>query len=120
MKISFDFDSCLSESYVQVIAKSLINMYHDVYIITSRNSNINNKDLFDICTNIGLPEYKVIFTDGNPKFKIFFDNNFKLHFDDDWEEVMNINNKGGNAILIKPDFEDIFSEMQYRQNNETS
>ena len=44
--------------------------------------------------------------------------NFELHFDDDWEDVMLINNIGGNAILVKPDYEEIFSEMQYRQNNE--
>jgi hypothetical protein len=118
MKISFDFDSCLSESYIQVIAMSLINMNHDVWIITSRADYINNKDLYKTCINIGISKNQVIFTNGEHKTDYYKKGNFNLHFDDDWEEVMLINNIGGNAILVKPDFEEIFSEMQYRENNE--
>ena len=120
MKISFDFDNTLSESYVQIIAKSIINMNHDVWVITSRcsNNSVNNQDLYKTCINLGISKSQIIFVDGERKVDEYKKGNFDLHFDDDWEDVMLINNIGGNAILVKPDFEEIFSEMQYRQNND--
>lgn len=120
MKISFDFDSTLSEPYIQVIARSLVSVGHDVWIITSRcgDSHINNQDLYKVCINMGISKSQIIFTDGERKVNEYKKGNFQLHFDDDWEDVMLINNIGGNAILVKPDYEEIFSEIQYRQNNE--
>ena len=86
MKISFDFDECLSETYIQVIARSLINMEHDVWVITSRSPNINNIDLFNVCLSIGLSKSKIIFVDGERKVDEYKKGNFNLHFDDDWED----------------------------------
>ncbi len=118
MKISFDFDSTLSEPYMQVIARSLINMEHNVWIITSRcgESSVNNQDLYKVCINLGISKTHVIFTDGNHKVDEYIKGNFELHFDDDWEDVMMINNIGGKALLVNPDYVEIFSEMQYRKN----
>ena len=39
MKISFDFDSTLSEAKIQKLAKKFINDGHEVWITTSRLSS---------------------------------------------------------------------------------
>lgn len=112
MKISFDFDDTLSEKYIQVIASALVGANHDVWIISAR-CNLD-KDIIEVCENLKIDINKVILTNGNFKWKYYFNNNIDLHFDDNWEEVNLINNKGGKSILINPDFEDIFSLMQYK------
>jgi hypothetical protein len=117
MKVSFDFDGTLSEDFVQVIAKSMMDSGHDVWVITSRNEGHNwNIDLFETCLSIKLPLQKVIFTNGQLKQGEYARGGFELHFDNDWEEVSVINENGGHAILINPDFIEIYSEMNYRRN----
>ena len=127
MKISFDFDECLSEDYIQVIAKSLVDSGHDVWVISARAIYANtvdaisyiklfDKDIIEVCNKIGIDISKIIITGGPYKHDEYFNGNFDLHFDDDWEEVLLINNRGGNAILVKPDYEVIYREMQYKNN----
>jgi len=118
MKISFDFDDCLSEKYIQVIASALITANHDVWVITARDLSIypNNQDILKLCSEIGIKEDHIIITNGNMKYKYYIDNNFDLHFDDDWKEVNLINVHEGNAILINPDFQEIYMEMQNKNN----
>ena len=118
MKISFDYDDCLSEKHIQVIASALIVANHDVWVITARSVSTypNNQDIIKLCNKIGIKEDHIIITDGNMKHQYYNDNNFDLHFDDDWKEVNLINVHGGNAILVNPDFENIYSSIQYKTN----
>lgn len=128
MKISFDFDGTLSESYIQVLAKSLIDSGNDVWIITSRGIFFGemdketylrtfNRDIVQVCDEIGIGLSKVIITGGSLKFNYYLEGKFDLHFDNDWEEVLEINNRGGHAILVNPDFQEIYMNMQYNNNN---
>jgi hypothetical protein len=118
MKISFDFDDTLSLDKIQELAKSLIESGNDVWVITSRfgKSLSMHRDLYYVCDSIGLPRHKVLFTDGGLKCNEYARGSFDMHYDDDWEEVSTINTDGGLAILVKPDFSEIYTEMQYRDN----
>lgn len=118
MKISFDFDDTLSLQKIQKLAKSLIESNNDVWVITSRfdKSLSMHRDLYTVCNSIGLPRHKVIFTNGGLKSTEYSLGSFDMHYDDDWEEVLTINNNGGLAILVKPDFNEIYAEIQYRNN----
>ena len=128
MKISFDFDNCLSESYIQLLAKSLVDSGNDVWVITARGIffggiesekylRVFNSDIVKVCEEIGIDLSKVIITGGSLKYDYYINGKFDLHFDDDWEEVLEINIRGGNAVLVNPDYEAIYTEMQYRNNN---
>lgn len=128
MKISFDFDNTLSETYIQVLAKSLIDSGNDVWVITARAIFFGgmdketylktfNRDIVQVCNEIGIDLSKVIITGGSLKYDYYIEGNFDLHFDDDWEEVLEINNRGGHAVLVNPDFQEIYTNMQYKTNN---
>jgi hypothetical protein len=127
MKISFDFDGCLSEDYIQSLAKSLIQSGNDVWVITARAIFFNgmdkerylrsmNRDIVQVCEEIGLDLSKIILTGGCLKTDYYFSCKFDLHFDDDWEEVLEINNHGGHSILVNPDYQRIYMEMQSKNN----
>lgn len=115
MKISFDFDDTLTEDPIKRLAEALIGSGCDVWVVTSRMSNEPNIDLYLRCDEIGLPHDKVLYTNGSFKKKTYLENGFDLHYDDDWEEVHFINKSGGAAILVKPDFEQIYSDIQYNK-----
>jgi hypothetical protein len=119
MKVSFDFDGTLTEEVIRNTARIFIIAGHDVWIITARDAGKNhNTDLYKMCEKIGLEEEKVIFTNGLYKVDEYIKGNFDLHYDDEWAEVLEINKAGGTAILINPDFEEIYMEMQYNENQE--
>ena len=128
MKVSFDFDGCLSEDYIQSLAKSLIDSGNDVWVITARAIFFGgmdketylkafNRDIVQVCKEIGIDLSKVIITGGSLKFDYYLSCKFDLHFDDDWEEVLEINNRGGHAILVNPDYQKIYMEMQSKNND---
>lgn len=104
MKISFDFDSTLTEDYIQEIAKSFIKAGNDVHIVTSRctvyYSKTPNKDLFEVADNLGISREKIHFTEGDFKLQTLKLHKFDLHFDDMEDEVLNCNQGGVNAFLV--------------------
>jgi hypothetical protein len=102
-RISFDFDSTLSEVHIQLIAKSFINIGIEVFVITSRCSNGVNKDLFEIVDKLGISRNKVILTKGSFKWRKIKELNIDLHFDDVPEECESINKNGGKSLLIWDD-----------------
>lgn len=128
MKVSFDFDNTLSEEYIQVLAKSLVQSGHDVWIITARAIFFGgmdkdtylrtfNRDIVRIGEEIGIDTSKIIITGGSLKYEYYQNCHFDLHFDDNWEEVNEINIRGGHAILVNPDYQEIYMEMQSRNND---
>jgi len=116
MKISFDFDGTLTEYAIKETARTFIQSGHDVWVVTARADCNYNADLWGVCKYIGLPKDKVIFTNGDLKFYEYEKGNFELHYDDEWDEVLNINRVGGTAILVNPDFQDIYMNMQFEEN----
>ena len=69
-KISFDFDSTLSEEWVQALAGIIINS-SEVWVTTSRNEGIShNKDLYKIAGKLGIPNERILFTNGGFKWSV--------------------------------------------------
>lgn len=108
MRVSFDFDSTLTEPHVQEIAKALILAGHYVRITTSRPSKsypiigepecyFNNNDLYEVMREIGIDD--VVFTEG--RYKAEFLQDFDIHFDDDLSEIEEIKEKCKNCMVIK-------------------
>jgi hypothetical protein len=110
MKISFDFDSTLSEAKIQKLAKKFINDGHEVWITTSRLSSehgrskgwpwiiTQNEHLFNVAENLGIPTDRIKFTEGDDKWK--FLETFDIHFDDDMFEIELINENLDNCCGI--------------------
>lgn len=95
MKISFDFDSTLSEPEMQELALKFISKGIDVYDTTSRRQKVQglnffNSDLFEVTDKLGIERDNVVFTNFNPKYEYLKD--FDIHFDDDEVEINDINN----------------------------
>lgn len=96
MNISFDFDSTLSEPYIQKLAKSFIQEGHNVFITTTRTNRKrethliqdDNSDLEKIANKLGIE--RVIYTAGMDKLSLLPEDTH-LHFDDDMAEVELIN-----------------------------
>jgi hypothetical protein len=93
MKISFDYDSCLSTIRIQKVAKTFIDNGHDVWVTTSRFSSeygdqkgwawirTQNNQLLEITNALGIPFEKIQFC--NMEEKSNFLHGFDMHFDDD-------------------------------------
>ncbi len=123
MKISIDFDMTLGEPYIQQLAKLLILGGADVWVLTARNDDSiicngefsgyygYNKDLRNVCERVGIPKEKVLYTNGTYKYKLFLENKFDLHFDDDFKEVEMINRNGGKAMLVDFHLADLAYEI---------
>ena len=97
MKVSFDFDSTLSEEKNQKLAKKFIDDGHEVWITTTRLSSdlgkskgwpwiiTQNEALFKIAEEVGIPMDRIKFTEGEDKWKSLY--TFDIHFDDDDVEI---------------------------------
>ena len=93
MKVSFDFDSCLSEDWVQSLAKNFLSIF-EVWIVTSREEgNSHNVDLYKISDRLGISRERIIFTNGAYKWSSLNYHGIDLHFDDMEDEIIEINNK---------------------------
>lgn len=100
-KISFDFDSTLSETWVQKLAEILIPVT-EVWIVTSRSPGTSrNSDLYKIANRLGIPEERIVFTDGSYKWSTLNRLEMEIHFDDMEDEILEINNRSGcKGILV--------------------
>jgi len=102
MKVSFDFDGTLSRESVQEFATSLVNENHEVWIVTSRNSDEialklgyhwverQNQLLFDIADQCGILRENIVFTERIDKIYFLKDKGFLFHLDDDLCELEEI------------------------------
>lgn len=89
MKVSFDFDDTLSRESIQQFARELIDSGIDVWIVTSRYKDKDNRDLFEVADLIGIGRDNIIFTEWCNKYH--FVDGFVFHLDDDHEELDLIN-----------------------------
>ena len=92
MKISFDFDDTLSLPEVQKIAKTLVDKGYDVWVTTARSPKsslmYNNKEVEEVCQNVGIPLDKIRYTNLKPKH--LFLKGFDVHVDNDPKEIVGI------------------------------
>lgn len=89
MKVSFDFDSTLSESFVQDLAM-LIGCSYELFVTTSRRP-IDCNEVYAVSDKLMIPRENVRFTTFEDKY-LFLDG-FHIHFDDDPYEIDLINRK---------------------------
>lgn len=97
-KVSFDFDDTLSTIEIQTLAKILVMQEYDVWIVTSRCSNLYaknhhwNDDLEMVADCVGIPTENIVYCNLKPKYKYFQETEgFILHVDDDHDEILGIN-----------------------------
>jgi hypothetical protein len=101
MKVSFDYDGTLSLSHVEEFAKELVDKGYEVWVVTSRVSDEDsvlhpwggtdrNKDLWESCKRIGIPEDRVKFTSFADKIEFLEGMGFLFHLDDDLYELITI------------------------------
>jgi hypothetical protein len=95
MKVSFDYDGTLQREDVQEYAKELLDRGVDVWVVTTRydenhkhkySMNVTLEDLWEVVDRLGIPRWKVRFT--NMQWKTFYLNgtSFKWHLDDNDDE----------------------------------
>ncbi|WP_374440584.1 hypothetical protein [Epilithonimonas sp.] len=92
MRVSIDYDNCLTQPKVQELAKKLIARGHDVFILTSRFDSVrrlkfpdlkSNEDLYRIAEEVGIKPYKIAFTNQQKKWIWLLETSIKIHIDDD-------------------------------------
>lgn len=96
LKISFDYDSTLSEEWIQEICKYLQKAGHEIFITTSRCPDDSlmphmnkdwNKDLYLTIKQLNIPKENVTFTQYIDKYEILDKNGMDIHIDDDEVEI---------------------------------
>lgn len=99
INVSFDFDQTLSRKDVQAYAKELIERGVNVWICTSRYRKEKvgglNDDIFAVAAELGIPKWRVVFTDTEDKSTILNEAwedgaYFLWHLDDDEYECTSI------------------------------
>lgn len=97
-KVSFDFDHTLSNPHVQEFAKELLDNGHDVWVVTTRY-DVNHlhkyamdypptmDDLWEVVDTLGIPRWKVRFTNMEWKYTYLCDTEFAFHLDDNEQEI---------------------------------
>ena len=122
IRISVDFDGCLSEKHVQNTVRKLIAKGHDVYILTSRNDGIiridyshvygTNEVVYQVASEAGVKPWKICFTNQIGKAKYLANTKIQIHIDNDPKELEAIRSltkvKGFNSTL--PNFEETLWE----------
>lgn len=95
LKISFDFDSTLSEEEIHPLVKLFLKTDADIYIVTSRNDNpiIKHTDLYYLAEQIGIKKENIFFTNDAFKAATLDSLGIDYHFDDMEDECLEINSK---------------------------
>lgn len=96
IRISIDFDHCLTQPHVSQLANDLLSQGHEVWIVTSRWDNLirltypdlkTNEDLFTLAKEVGVPTHRIGFTNQRPKWISLNAGGFHIHIDDKKEEL---------------------------------
>lgn len=125
MKISFDFDGTLSENKpIQILAESVVsNEDIEIFILTHRaaiSPFMDNSDVYKWADKLKIPKENIIFADHDNKYKFIEKYNIDIHFDDDYNEICDINEmiESQPGVYIGGTYGKIMS-MVIRGNNES-
>jgi len=117
-KISIDFDGSLEHPDVQQLARKLIDLGHEVCIVTTRWDEDNkwkytfynglsrelknslHSDLYQVAEELNIPVY---FTNMEYKADFLKKKKVDVHIDDNWEEIMFCRRSGIKAYKVSPD-----------------
>jgi hypothetical protein len=90
MRISFDFDSTLSEERTQALARKLQTMGAELWIISSRVDEDRwgwNTPVLAVAERLNIPRSRIVYTEGSTKWEHCKENQIDIHFDDDQVEI---------------------------------
>src|SRR5690606_34181551 len=101
LKISFDFDSTLSEKPMQDLCRKFMEHAAEVWVVTSRSmtvlgKDVNNDDLYAVSDSLNIPRCRLRFTAYEDKYTIVKD--FDMLSDDSETEIFHINRVPGRCI----------------------
>lgn len=100
MKVSFDFDGVLTTNDGIELAREYIRQGNDVWIVTRRRKMFDDP-VYKVAKQLGIGTLKVIFTNGEMKWKTILENEIELHIDNNPDEVDLINeNTEAEAVLL--------------------
>lgn len=113
--VTFDFDGTLSRPHVQEYALELLDRGLDVWVVTSRYNNLclakhnnsigtahwDNNDLWTVVDKLGIPRWKVVFTNMEHKANFLDKTNVVWHLDDDFYELSQMRAKKCKTIGIQ-------------------
>ena len=85
-KISIDYDDTLSTDRGKKLAKQLIGMGHDLYIVTRRQSS-DSAEVYRVADLLGIPKNKVKFTNGRLKWETIKSLGIQKHIDNNEDEL---------------------------------
>lgn len=123
-RVSFD-DKTLNTPGVQKFAEELIKDGYEVWVTTSRFDDCHlhlreNKlwkelgltDLWELVDRIGIPRYRMRFTNMMPKWEYLDKTNMLFHLDDDIIEIMEANdNHCSVPFIFHVESSDIWKEQ---------
>ena len=89
-KVSYDYDDTLSTEKGQKQAISDIKAGKQVYIITRRSKS---QEVLDMASKLGIPQSRVIFTNGSLKWEAVAHYGIGTHYDNNSREIELINSR---------------------------
>jgi hypothetical protein len=89
-KVSYDYDDTLTQESIKQQAIKDIKSGKSVYIVTRRSKS---QQVLDLAKEIGIPESKVIFTNGSLKWAAIKHYGIGKHYDNNAREIELINSK---------------------------
>jgi hypothetical protein len=90
-KASVDFDGTLSTTMGQLLVKRLKSEGKTVYVVTRREKS-NSAPVYKIADELLIPRSRVYFTNGELKWKTIKRLNIGTHYDNNQNEIDQINN----------------------------
>lgn len=106
LKVGIDFDETLvdwkHDTKMQELTKILIAGGADVYIITARLEiyKNGNDEVFELADKLGISRDHIIMTNLSDKYPHMQRIECDILFDNKWQEIHDVNQKGGFGILV--------------------
>lgn len=85
-KVSVDYDGVMGTPEGKELVKELIGDGNDVFVISSRNE-LEGADILKEAKALKIPNNRVLFTDGQPKWQTIKNLHIVKHYDDNPEEI---------------------------------
>jgi hypothetical protein len=112
-KVSIDYDDTLSTQRGQRLARHLMMLGNDVYVVTRRRS-YESGPVYRISDELGIPRSKVIFTDGRLKWETLRRLGITRHYDNNPDEISAIKKNAPLIEAIQFDY-DVTSLPPYKE-----
>lgn len=101
MIIAFDFDGCLDDKRLKILAKKMVHEGNEIWIVTARSENEFNKEkISPVLKELMVSEYQVIYANGKQKWELIQGLNADIYIDNITSEFQNIMNYTNTVALL--------------------